>query len=106
MNNNDQKLLGRNPHYKFSSSTPGPRQVSLPCVPLMHILILDRTPPSHVTLQSAHGLQGDQLRNWVFKTKRPFLTRILPLYVMIVKLRQNFTKMREFSWIRDQKKLC
>ena len=32
------------------------------------------------------------------------LTRILPLYVMIVKLRQNFTKMREFSWIRDQKK--
>ena len=23
---------------------------------------------------------------------------------MIVKLRQNFTKMREFSWIRDQKK--
>ena len=31
------------------------------------------------------------------------LTRILPLYVMIVKLRQNFTKMREFSWIRDQK---
>ena len=33
------------------------------------------------------------------------LTRILLLYVMIVKLRQNFTKMREFSWIRDQKKI-
>ena len=31
------------------------------------------------------------------------LTRILPLHVMIVKLRQNFPKMREFSRIREQK---
>ena len=31
------------------------------------------------------------------------LTSILPLYVMIVKLRQNFTKMRKFSQIRDKK---
>ena len=33
------------------------------------------------------------------------LTRILSLYVRIVKLRQNFTKMREFSQIRDEKKI-
>ena len=33
-------------------------------------------------------------------------TRILPLYLRIVKLRQNFTKMCEFSQIRDEKKLC
>ena len=33
------------------------------------------------------------------------LTRILPLCVMTVKLRQNFTKMPECSWIRGQKKI-
>ena len=32
-----------------------------------------------------------------------FLTRILPLYVMIVTLRQNFAKMREFSDKRPKK---
>ena len=33
------------------------------------------------------------------------LTRILPLYVMIFKLRQNFKKRREFSWISGEKKM-
>ena len=36
---------------------------------------------------------------------KTLLIRILPLYVMIVKLQQNFTKMREFNRIRDQKKI-
>ena len=40
------------------------------------------------------------------KNYKKALTRILPLYVMIDKLQQNFTKMHEFSWIRGQKKLC
>ena len=43
-----------------------------------------------------------QLNTWLFFR----LTFILPLYVMIVKLRQNFTNVREFSQTRDQKKLC
>ena len=42
-----------------------------------------------------------------FLEKIAILTRILPLGVMIVKLRQNFKKRRKFSWIRGQKKkLC
>ena len=43
--------------------------------------------------------------NQDFAKGREDLTRILPLYVMIVKLRQNFAKTREFSWIRGQKKI-
>ena len=33
------------------------------------------------------------------------LTRILLQYIMIVKLRQNVTKMREFSKTKDQQKI-
>ena len=51
------------------------------------------------------GLFWCQTRTVLLPTSESnFLTRILPLYVMIVKVRQNFKKRREFSWIRGQKK--
>ena len=62
----------------------------------MHILILDRTPPPHVTLQSAHGLQGDQPRNWVFKTKRPFLKPKLGFSQVLINSASRFQIFNNF----------